>query len=411
MTKRGLVLAGGGLAGIAWETGILRGIADEAPDGGARTARRRRPARHVGRVDGGRAARQRHRPRRAVRRQVAADVARDSTPGSTSTTSPSCSSTAMTTPDAHDGEKLQRIGAIALATDTVAEPVRRAVIAHRLPVARLARPGAAGHGHRHRDRRAGDLRPRLRHRPRRRRRRELRGARGVAAGDDRRPPLHGRRRRQHRQHGRGGGLRRGRRAGAVERVRAVAVRRRARSPRSPPSPARRSPSSPTTTSLAAFGPNPLDPGVPDPVGERRSRAGPARGRRGRAVPRRVRSGPRTRVSSAAAASSWPISMTSSARWNSRLRARRCGAPRSAGRADRPRGCGASAPTARCRWCGSSPRNRRASAPTVSVWSSWSSASHAVVGEPAEHRLARPGCRAACGRSSCRAAPLCCATFG
>jgi len=30
-TKRALVLAGGGLAGIGWETGILRGIADESP--------------------------------------------------------------------------------------------------------------------------------------------------------------------------------------------------------------------------------------------------------------------------------------------------------------------------------------------------------------------------------------------
>lgn len=29
---RGLVLAGGGLAGIAWETGVLLGIADAAPD-------------------------------------------------------------------------------------------------------------------------------------------------------------------------------------------------------------------------------------------------------------------------------------------------------------------------------------------------------------------------------------------
>ncbi|HEX7825266.1 MAG TPA: patatin-like phospholipase family protein, partial [Mycobacterium sp.] len=32
MTTRGLVLAGGGLAGIAWETGILCGIGDEAPE-------------------------------------------------------------------------------------------------------------------------------------------------------------------------------------------------------------------------------------------------------------------------------------------------------------------------------------------------------------------------------------------
>ena len=31
MTTRALILAGGGLAGIAWETGILQGIADVAP--------------------------------------------------------------------------------------------------------------------------------------------------------------------------------------------------------------------------------------------------------------------------------------------------------------------------------------------------------------------------------------------
>ena len=30
-TKRALVLGGGGVAGIAWETGILQGIADESP--------------------------------------------------------------------------------------------------------------------------------------------------------------------------------------------------------------------------------------------------------------------------------------------------------------------------------------------------------------------------------------------
>ena len=39
----------------------------------------------------------------------------------------------MSTPGATKEQKLQRIGAIALATDTVAEPVRRDVIAHRLP--------------------------------------------------------------------------------------------------------------------------------------------------------------------------------------------------------------------------------------------------------------------------------------
>ena len=40
---------------------------------------------------------------------------------------------ALTTPGATLEEKLQRIGAVAVATDTVPEPVRRAVIGHRLP--------------------------------------------------------------------------------------------------------------------------------------------------------------------------------------------------------------------------------------------------------------------------------------
>lgn len=40
---------------------------------------------------------------------------------------------AMSVPDASTEQKLQRIGAVALATDTVAEPVRRAVIEARLP--------------------------------------------------------------------------------------------------------------------------------------------------------------------------------------------------------------------------------------------------------------------------------------
>ncbi len=41
--------------------------------------------------------------------------------------------TAMTQPNTTTAQKLQRIGAIALSTATVAEPVRRDVIAHRLP--------------------------------------------------------------------------------------------------------------------------------------------------------------------------------------------------------------------------------------------------------------------------------------
>ena len=132
VTQRGLVLAGGGLAGIAWETGILCGIADEAPD--------------------------------AVRALLTSDVLLGTSAGSTvaaqlgsgtsldelfarqiAETSYELDSgvdvddimalfiTAMSVPGTTKAQKLQRIGAIALATDTVAEPVRREVIAHRLP--------------------------------------------------------------------------------------------------------------------------------------------------------------------------------------------------------------------------------------------------------------------------------------
>jgi len=39
----------------------------------------------------------------------------------------------MTEPQTTTAQKLQQIGAVALAAETVAEPVRRKVIAHRLP--------------------------------------------------------------------------------------------------------------------------------------------------------------------------------------------------------------------------------------------------------------------------------------
>jgi NTE family protein len=132
VTKRGLVLAGGGLAGIAWETGILCGIADEVPD--------------------------------AARALLAADVLLGTSAGSTvaaqlgsgtdldelfarqiAESSPEIDPgvgveeitalfvTALTTPNTTKQQQLQRIGAIALATDTVPESVRRDVIARRLP--------------------------------------------------------------------------------------------------------------------------------------------------------------------------------------------------------------------------------------------------------------------------------------
>lgn len=131
VTKRGLVLAGGGLAGIAWETGIVCGIADEAPD--------------------------------AASALLASDVLVGTSAGSTVAAQLGSGSsldelfarqtaeesyeldsgvdvdeiaelfiTAMSVPGTKE-QKLQRIGATALDTDTVAEAVRRDVIAHRLP--------------------------------------------------------------------------------------------------------------------------------------------------------------------------------------------------------------------------------------------------------------------------------------
>ena len=132
MTTRGLVLAGGGLAGIAWETGVLTGIADEAPD--------------------------------VARALVEADVLLGTSAGSTVAAQLSSGAGlqdlfdaqvatethelaprvgieevmevfagAIGEPGATVEEKLTRIGAVALGAETVPESVRRAVIGHRLP--------------------------------------------------------------------------------------------------------------------------------------------------------------------------------------------------------------------------------------------------------------------------------------
>lgn len=135
-TRRALVLAGGGIAGIAWETGVLRGIADESPV--------------------------------AARRLLDSDVLVGTSAGSTvaAQISSGCSLDvlfdrqvaqesaeidagidveaitgrlliALSEPPAAGQDqttgRLQRIGSVALATETVPEPVRRAVIARRLP--------------------------------------------------------------------------------------------------------------------------------------------------------------------------------------------------------------------------------------------------------------------------------------
>lgn len=130
---RGLVLAGGGLAGIAWETGVLCGIADEVPE-----------AAHallaadvlLGTSAGS-----------AVAAQVGSGVALEELfARQVSETSHELDSgvdidqlvglvvEAMSVPGADMQEKLRRIGTVALSSQTVPETVRREVIAHRLPV-------------------------------------------------------------------------------------------------------------------------------------------------------------------------------------------------------------------------------------------------------------------------------------
>jgi NTE family protein len=132
VTKRALVLAGGGLAGIGWETGILRGIADETPE----TAKALLDLDVlVGTSAGSTVAAQ-------LGSGLALDVLFDrQTAASSTELNPSVGVdeitelfvTAMLIPNATKAEKLQKIGAVALSTPTVNEAVRRNVIAERLP--------------------------------------------------------------------------------------------------------------------------------------------------------------------------------------------------------------------------------------------------------------------------------------
>jgi NTE family protein len=131
-TKRALVLAGGGLAGIAWETGVLRGIADELPA----TAQALIDSDVLIGTSAG----------SAVAAQLGSGLGLDvlfdrQTTGSSAEINPDVGIdditelfvTAMMTPNVTTADKLHRIGAVALSTQTVTEAVRRDVIAQRLP--------------------------------------------------------------------------------------------------------------------------------------------------------------------------------------------------------------------------------------------------------------------------------------
>jgi NTE family protein len=131
-TKRALVLAGGGLAGIAWETGVLMGIADESPS----TAKALLDVDVLVGTSAG----------STVAAQLSSGLGlealydRQTAPTSTEL-NPNVAIeqitelflTAMMQPNTTTTEKLQRIGAVALSTPTVSEQVRREVIEQRLP--------------------------------------------------------------------------------------------------------------------------------------------------------------------------------------------------------------------------------------------------------------------------------------
>ncbi|MFY1621238.1 patatin-like phospholipase family protein [Micromonospora sp. WMMD736] len=131
-TKRALVLAGGGLAGIAWETGILQGIADESPataealissdvllgtSAGSTVSAQLSSGLSLDEL---------------YQRQVAAD-SHEIRSGVDIDSIFDLFLTAMSDAAASREQKLVRIGEIALATPTVEEKVRHAVIEHRLP--------------------------------------------------------------------------------------------------------------------------------------------------------------------------------------------------------------------------------------------------------------------------------------
>lgn len=134
--KRALVLAGGGIAGIAWETGVLRGIADESP-AAARLLTESDVL--VGTSAGSAVAAQLSsgRPLDMLFDVQVAESSAEIDPGVDVDTITELFLSALAAPYEESRDKtrqqMQRIGAVALATETVPAPARRRVIAQRLP--------------------------------------------------------------------------------------------------------------------------------------------------------------------------------------------------------------------------------------------------------------------------------------
>jgi NTE family protein len=130
--KRALVLGGGGVAGIAWETGVLQGVADGSP---AAAGALLDSDVLVGTSAGSAVAAQIGSGLSLAdlfARQVQ-EVSAELDPGVGVDAVTDLFLAALAQPDTRVPQQRQRIGAVALAAETVAEPVRRCVIAQRLP--------------------------------------------------------------------------------------------------------------------------------------------------------------------------------------------------------------------------------------------------------------------------------------
>ena len=132
MSDRALVLGGGGIAGIAWETGILLGIADESPaaaqallDSDVLLGTSAGSA-VVAQLGSGLSLAE------LFERQVG-EASAEIDPGVGIEAIAELFLAALSDPDATLVQKRQRIAAVALATDTVTESLRRTVIEQRLP--------------------------------------------------------------------------------------------------------------------------------------------------------------------------------------------------------------------------------------------------------------------------------------
>jgi NTE family protein len=132
MSTRALVLGGGGIAGIAWETGIMLGIADELPAAAQALLESdvllgtSAGSAVVAQLGSGLSLAE------LFARQVD-EASGEIDPGVGTEGIVELFLAAMSDPDATLTQRRQRIGAVALAAGTVTEPVRREVIAQRLP--------------------------------------------------------------------------------------------------------------------------------------------------------------------------------------------------------------------------------------------------------------------------------------